>query len=136
MNKHIIKLEIIILYLLLYYYYIMKFILLYYYYIIIIVIIIIIIIIIIILLVYHEIIILYNHLLYFFINCISTRSAPQMLSLKDEYNLRCSNFLIIIRVILLLIVRLTKYHHQKSFYQKICKILKQFHVDIHHILGF
>ena len=110
---HIIKLEIIILYLLLYYYYIMKFILLYYYYIIIVIIIIIVI-----LLVYHEIIILYNHL-FFFINCISTRSAPQMLSLKDEYNLRCSNFLIIICVILLLIVDLTKYNHQKSFYQKI-----------------
>ena len=109
----------------------MKFILLYYYYIIIIVIIIIII-----LLVYHEIIILYNHLLYFFINCISTRSAPQTLSLKDEYNLRCSNFLINICVILLLIVGLAKYHHQKRFYQKICKTLKQFHVDIHHILGF
>ena len=36
-----------------------------------------------------------NPLLYLLINCISTRSAPKILSLKDYYNLRLLNFLII-----------------------------------------
>ena len=36
-----------------------------------------------------------NFLLYLLINCISARSAHQILSLKDEYTSRFPNFLII-----------------------------------------
>ena len=36
-----------------------------------------------------------NPLLYLFITCISTRSATQILSLKDECKFRFSNFLVI-----------------------------------------
>ena len=36
-----------------------------------------------------------NPLLYLFVNCISARSGPQVLSLKDEYTFCFSNFLIV-----------------------------------------
>ena len=36
-----------------------------------------------------------NPLFYLLISCISARSAPQVLSLKDEYTFRFSNFLVI-----------------------------------------
>ena len=48
-------------------------------------------------------------LLYLLINCISLRSASQMLSLKDEYTLCFFNFLIIGFSVHMLIVFIRKY---------------------------
>ena len=72
-----------------------------------------------------------------FISCISARSAPQTLSLKDGCTVPFSKFLIIglcnssancwFGIISLLIA---------PFYQKIYKPLKQDLFDIHHIADF
>ena len=74
------------------------------------------------------------------INCISARSAPQLLSIKDECTFLFLKFLIIglcnssanslFEIFSFLTVP------AEVFYQKICRTFKQFHVDIHHILEF
>ena len=47
-----------------------------------------------------------NSLLDLLIDCMSAESAPKIMSLKDEYNLNFSNFLILACVILQLIIGL------------------------------
>ena len=81
-----------------------------------------------------------NPLLNLFINCISARSAPQILSIKGECTFLLLNFLIIgscnssanslLEIISFLLPL------PEVFYQKIYKPLKQVHVDIHHISDF
>ena len=98
------------------------------------------------------------------INSISARSAPQILSIKDQRTFRFSNFLIIgpcnsltnswFDILSFLIVppanlfclarvanvsdraRVAALLAPKVFLSKIYKPLKQDHVDIHHILDF
>ena len=92
------------------------------------------------------------------INCISVRSAPQILSIIDEYTFLFFffNFLIIglhnssvnylfeifsfltanIFHVAQMSNRARKRYHQKFFYKKINKPLKQVHVGIHIVLGF
>ena len=96
-------------------------------------------------------------LLNMLINCISVRSAPQILSIIDEYTfLFFFNFLItglhnssvnyLFEIFSFLTAnifhvaqmsnRASKRHHQKFFYKKINKPLKQVHVGKHIVLGF
>ena len=73
-------------------------------------------------------------------NWVSARSAPQILSVKGECNFLLSNFLIIgfcnssatslWDIISFLTVP------PERIYQKKYKLLKQVHVDIHHISDF
>ena len=81
-----------------------------------------------------------NPLLNLIINCISAKSTPQTFSIKDECTLLFSYFLIIglcnsyANSLLNIFSFLT--FHQKLFYEKNYKPLKQVHVDIYHISNF
>ena len=93
---------------------------------------------------------LYNLL----INCISARSAPQVLSIKVEFTFLFLNFLItglcissvnsLFDIFLLFIADLFRIARvakisdcaSKFFHQKMYKPLKQYPFDIHHILDF
>ena len=81
-----------------------------------------------------------NSFLNLLINFISTRSAPQILSMKAECTFLFVNFLIIdlcdssVNSLLDIILFLTVL--PKLFLSKISKPLKQVHVDIHHIWDF
>ena len=81
-----------------------------------------------------------NPLLNLLINCISARSAPQILSIKGECTFLLLNFLIIglcnSSANFLLEIFLFSIPLPDVFYQKINRPLKQVHVDIHHILDF
>ena len=74
------------------------------------------------------------------ISCISARSAPQILSIKDECTFLFLHFLIIdlcnssADSLLDIIPFVTV--PPEVFYQKIYKPLQQVHVGIHHILDF
>ena len=78
-----------------------------------------------------------NPLLNLLISCISASSATRILSLKEEYTFRFFNFLIIdlcnssANSLLDTISFLTS---PLEFFTKFYKLLKQVHVDIHHIL--
>ena len=81
-----------------------------------------------------------NSLLNLLINCISARSAPQILSIKVECTFLFLNFLIIglcnsyansLLEIISFLIRLSEF-----LYQKIYRPLRQVHVGIHHILDF
>ena len=81
-----------------------------------------------------------NSFLNLLINFISTRSAPQILSMKAECTFLFVNFLIIdlcdssVNSLLDIILFLTVL--PKLFLSKISKPLKQVHVDIDHIWDF
>ena len=81
-----------------------------------------------------------NPLLSLLINCISARSAPQMLSIKAECTFLLLSFLIIglcsssanslLEIFSFLTVPCG------LFLLKIYKPLKQIHIDVHHLLDF
>ena len=89
-----------------------------------------------------------NPLLNLLINCISTRSEPQILSIQAGYTILLLNFLIfglcnspansLIEIILFLIADLFEsvVALPEFFYQNIYRTLRQVHVNIHHIFDF
>ena len=88
--------------------------------------------------------IIYNkkqiHLLNLFINCISARSAPQILSIKDACNFGFWNFLIIglCNILVNYLVEISSFliPLPEAFLSKKCRPLKSVCFDIYHILEF
>ena len=84
-----------------------------------------------------------NPLLYLLINCISSRSAPKILSLKDERTFHFPHFVIIglrsssadywFSGTTSELIPLTL-GVAEAFSQITCKPMRQVHLDIHHII--
>ena len=74
-----------------------------------------------------------NPLLNLFVKCVSARSTPQILYIKDEGTF---SFLKLFIIGFQLTLWLKYSHYQKSFHEKSYKPLKQDPFDIHHIFDF